>query len=79
MYNNDIIKVAVPAIVPIVFKEVIPLEATHKNNRNIANIIVWAIIVLIPLTKVPSPLTAHPNAINIACGFWAKYGICTTQ
>ena len=37
-YNNDITNTDVPAIVPITFKEVIPLDAIHKNNKNTAKV-----------------------------------------
>ena len=37
-YNNDITNTDVPAMVPITFKEVIPLDAIHKNNKNTAKV-----------------------------------------
>ena len=66
-------------MVPITFKEVIPLDAIHKNNKNTAKVNNWAVIGFISFIKLPSCFTVHPNAIKAACGFWAKYGIWTTQ
>ena len=37
-YKRDITNTDVPAIVPIIFRDVIPLDATHKKNKNTANV-----------------------------------------
>ncbi len=64
IYNIDITKTEVPAIVPIFFSDVTPLEAIHRNTKNTANVKPCATSVFIPFIRVPSCFTAQPRAIK---------------
>jgi len=68
----DITNMAVPAMFPIIFKVVNPLEAIHKKNRKIAKQINETSMEPIVDTNVPFPLNNQLNDTKIPWGFCAK-------
>ena len=72
IYRIDITKIDIPAKVPIRFSEVMPFEAIQRKIKKSTKHKDCTNSVDISLTKVPSPLTAQPSAMRIACGFWAR-------
>ena len=66
--------IAVPAILPIIFNVVNPLDAIHKKKRKIAKQINETSIDPTVDTKEPFPLNNQLNDTRIPCGFCARYG-----
>ena len=74
-----ITKLAVPAIDPKTFIDLIPFAAKSTNNKNIISTNTCSTIGFKDFTILGFLKIAHEPATIKFCGFCAKYGICTTQ
>ena len=68
-YKMDITNIAMPATDPTIFSDFMPRDATHMKKINSASVSPCNATTVCSLINEPSPFSAHPSAIRIACGF----------